>query len=152
MSELHYQPIKVVIRQFEDLPMMGAFLQDAICSISRMVYNDQQFCLIGNRFCWEVPPTYASEQPTYYRVHTQLIFDQVESVQHQGFQLSDPVRSLHFLTFWGEPGHIVLVFSNHCSIRLKTPQLQCWIQDIDEPWPTPSLPSHEEDEPDILSA
>ncbi len=123
---------------------MGALLQDAICPISRMTYKDQQFHMVLNRFCWEIPNASDNDHPElYYRVHTQVTLDHVESVQYKGFSLTESLRSLNFLAFCGSSNTVICVFSQDCAMRFQMKSLQCWVCDLDEPWVTPNIPTHE---------
>jgi hypothetical protein len=120
-------------RSVEDLAVLAALLQDAIVPLGDMAYiaGDRTFVLALNRFRWEAGEGAATRE----RIHAGLRFDAVQRVRYRGIRRADRRQFLSLLTISYDDGVGM--------IRLEVEELRCALEDFDEPWPTPSTPSHE---------
>ncbi|SMF83529.1 Protein of unknown function [Tistlia consotensis] len=86
----------------------------------------------------------ADPRPTYHRTHCGVTFDKVEAVRIRGIDQADRNQILNLLTIATEPKRIELHFSGGGRILLEVAAVRCHLEDFDEPWPTWSLPGHQE--------
>ena len=145
----------------------------------RFLGGENRFVMVANRFCWEklapgarLPPgaearlapgeeaegagaESAEESATaesYERVHCGITFEHVKGVKARGFTpgaAADQGRLLEVLTILAEGGVLTLVFSGGAAVRLDIGEVEVFVQDMNEPWPTLWRPHHPvEDEPD----
>ena len=166
-------PLKLRAVDAEDLAVLGACLQDALVPVQDMRFlgAENRFVMVANRFCWEklaagtgtAPEAGARLAPeegtgagagaqTYERVHCGITFEHVKKVEARGFTpgaAADQGRLLEVLTILADDGVLILVFSGGAAVRLRVDEVEAYVQDIDEPWPTLWRPHHPaEDEPD----
>lgn len=145
--------LKLRAQDEEDLRVVSACLQDALIAVGDMSYlkDDRRFVLVANRFCWEAAPcdeaTDLSPDDCFERVHTGLRFENVTAVRQRGIDKLDAAQLLELLTIQIEGDALVLVFAGDTAIRLETAQPLCFIEDLDEPWPTKWRPRHAPDDP-----
>ncbi len=165
--------MKLRARDSEDLQVIAAVLQDAILPVKEMAYlpAERRFVLLFNRFKWERLPkegpaaaleavqrreaeqddedvAFAEEGggPVFERVHSALTFDGVQAARLRGIDRKDKARLLELLTIEAKAGEIVLLFAEEAAIRLQAKKVRVHLEDMGEPWPTPNLPNHGEDE------
>lgn len=140
--------LKLRAEDEEDLRIVSACLQDALIAVGDMKYlaEDRRFVLVANRFCWEGAPcdetAAVSPDDCFERVHAGLRFENVTAVRQRGIDKLDAAQLLELLTIQLEGGALVLVFAGDAAIRLETAQPLCFIEDLDEPWPTKWRPRH----------
>jgi hypothetical protein len=127
----------------DDLAVLSAILQDALAPVAEMAYlaDEGQFVLVLNRFRWE-PGDGARGGAAFERTLTGLCFSGVKRVQRRGFSPGDGDRILVLLALRTEGGATYLDFSGGSSIRLDTEGIDCRLDDLGEPWPTPWRPAH----------
>jgi hypothetical protein len=142
---IDYQPLKIVANDREDLDIILTLLQDALMPTVSIVFDKEQktMTFLTNRFCWEIPE---KEQDAYYRVHSGLLFCNVESVHEKNIDQTNKKRILSFLTAKVEDVdsriHIYLFFSDDACMRMIVSNVKCIMADIDEPWSTQTVPDH----------
>ena len=140
--------LKLRAEDAEDLRVVSACLQDALIAVGDIKFlpEERRFVMVANRFCWEGAPcedaAALSPDDCFERVHTGLRFENVTAVRHRGIDKLDAAQLLELLTIQLEDGAFVLVFAGEAAIRLETAQPLCFIEDIDEPWPTKWRPHH----------
>ena len=140
--------LKLRAEDEEDLQVVAACLQDALVAVGDIKYlpDDHRFVLIANRFCWEATPcdesTAVSPDDCFERVHTGLRFENVTAVRQRGIDKLDASQLLELLTIQLDERGLVLVFAGDAAIRLESSQPLCFVEDLDEPWPTKWRPSH----------
>lgn len=127
----------------EDLAVFSTVLQDALVPVADMAWlpDERRFVLVANRFRWE-PGAAAGPGAPHARVLTGLCIDRVTSVQRRGFSPAAGDRILSLLAVRTEGTTIYLDFAGGSAIRLETERIQCRLEDLGEPWPTPWRPSH----------
>lgn len=140
--------LKLRAEDEEDLRIISACLQDALIAVGDIKYlpSDHRFVLIANRFCWEAMPCESaaelSANDCFERVHTGLRFENVTGVRQRGFDHLDAAELLELLAIQLEANAVILVFAGDAAIRIETSLPLCFIEDLDEPWPTKWRPSH----------
>jgi hypothetical protein len=136
--------LKLRAEDEEDLRVISACLQDALIAVGDIKYlpDDRRFVLIANRFCWEACEQAAAPGDCFARVHTGLRFENVTAVRHRGVDKLDAAQLLELLTIQIDDCGLVLVFCGDAAIRIETAQPLCFMEDLDEPWPTKWRPSH----------
>lgn len=140
--------LKLRAEDEEDLEIVAACLQDALIAVGDIKYlpDDHRFVLVANRFCWEAMPcdqdSEASPDDCFERVHTGLRFENVTAVRQRGIDKLDAGQLLELLTIQLDDDALLLVFAGDAAIRLETGQPLCFMEDLDEPWPTKWRPSH----------
>jgi hypothetical protein len=137
------QPLRLAAVDAEDLAVIATCLQDALVLVGDMAYlpKDHRFVLVANRFLWESK----AEDGTFARTNAGLVFDKVARVQRRNVDLGKQDAILSLLTIQQQPGAIELTFSGDATIRLETTEIQCRLEDLDEPWPTNWKPKHKLD-------
>lgn len=142
--------LQLLAKDFEDLQIMSAHLQDALTPLTTMIFDPptSTFSLLANRFCWEHEPFDHEDSPLYHRVHSGVCFRHVEKVLYRGIDLKGPVRTLNLLSVKGAPTSVEnglnldLVFSGDGHIRLQVKELHCHLGDLHHAWPTRVKPKH----------
>ncbi len=138
--------VRLRARDIDDLSVIGSLVQDGLVPIDDVQYLPDEACFVIalNRFCWEKADT----GPPYARVHAGLRFDGVRRVAYRGIDRADRGQYYNLLALaydkpdGAEEGHVVLQFAGDAAIRLTVSQLDCWLRDLGEPWPTPNKPEH----------
>jgi hypothetical protein len=147
-------PLKLRAVDADDLEVLGACLQDALVPVQDMQFlgAENRFVMLANRFCWEKLAPEAREDSggsartnSYERVHCGITFEHVKSVAARGFSpgtSADRGRLLEVLTFLAEDGILTVVFSGGAAVRLHVGEVEAFVQDMGEPWPTMWRPYH----------
>jgi hypothetical protein len=142
---IDYEPLKIVAKDIEDLDIILTLLQDALIPVVSVVFDKEQktMTFLTNRFCWEIPE---NTQDDYYRVHSGLLFYNIEGVHEKNIDQTNKKRILSFLAAKVEvvdnARHIYLFFSDDACIRMTVSDIKCILADIDEPWSTQTVPNH----------
>lgn len=141
-------PLKLRAVDADDLAVLGAFLQDALVPVQdmRFLSEENRFVMLANRFCWEnLTPGEAPEAGPYERVHCGITFEHVTGVKIKGFEpgaAAEQGRLLEVLTILTEGDALTVVFSGGAAVRLEVREVEAFMQDMDEPWPTLWRPHH----------
>ena len=141
------KPLRLIAFEVDDLQVISAMVQDAILPAFEMSWRPQQrrFALLLNRFRWE------ATQPDFAeRVQAVLSFEDVNSIQTQGFDRtdSDLILSLLNVTFEADTdgmGYCIVTLAGDGSIRLKVEVLEASLRDVTRPYIAPSgrMPNHD---------
>jgi hypothetical protein len=148
--------LKLRAEDEEDLKTISAILQDALVTIADMTYlpDERRFVLVANRFRWESEPDLLPVQaededcppcPVFERVLTGLCFEGVTGVRLKGIDRSRRGQILELLHLGWQPGSLTLTFAGGGLIRLETGRIAFRLDDICEPWPTLTRPTHQID-------
>ncbi|HRE61483.1 MAG TPA: DUF2948 family protein [Micropepsaceae bacterium] len=131
-----------------DLAVISATLQDAVLTIGDMAFlpRRRRFALVLNRFRWEHLAD-GSRRKTAERVRTGLHFDGVlkAEARHLKRNMPEAVISLLAITHEAqENGNVVLrlVLAGDGGIRLTAECIDVVMEDLSDPWPARSVPSH----------
>lgn len=131
----------------EDLEVISARLQDAVCKIGDLKYlpKSRRFAAMFNRFKWE------SGQRGNLRIRTGVHFDSVLSVKSKNIKMGAPeaivsLLAIKFTPAGGEDpaGKVELVFAGGGSICLEVECIDAGLADVGGEWAARGRPSHEE--------
>ena len=141
------KPLRLIAFEAEDLQVISAVVQDAVLPVAEMTWRpkERRFALLINRFCWEAAASDGAK-----RVQAVLSFEDVQSVQTQGFDRldTDLILSILSLTFESGTdgmGHCVLTLAGNGAIRLQVEALETSLRDVTRPYVAPSglTPNHD---------
>jgi hypothetical protein len=153
-------PLKLRAVDEADLEVLGACLQDTLIPVHDMCFlaEEQRFVLVANRFRWEnledsgasgdgEPAEETADQADgrYQRVHCGITFEHVTRVQCKGFTPGaegEKGRLLEVLTILPDDGELTLIFAGGAAVRLEIEEIDAFLQDVGEPWPTLWRPRH----------
>lgn len=153
------------------MDVIASCVQDALVPLRDISWmkRDRRLILVLNRFMWEqaqsdVPGTDegltpatpdgsagdasfedAEARATHWRSNATLVFDKVKRVQTCGIDPKDRDQFLNLLTIASEPKRITLIFSAEARLRLEISEIRCHLSDVGEPWPSWSVPRHEDE-------
>jgi len=171
MAESSPPPLKLRARDVADMDVIAAVLQDALVPLRDLAWlkREKRFVLVANRFMWEQGEAGGPEpeaggreeaegddddarfedaeaRTTRWRCNAALVVERVRAVRTQGVDLGARDQFLNLLTIASEPKRITLYFSEGARLRLDVSEIRCHLTDLGEPWPTWSVPRHEEAE------
>ena len=137
-------PLRLLAEDSDDLAVISAALQDAVCQIGDIAYqaSARQLTLALNRYRWE------NGARTQERVRTGLQFGGVMAVKTRNLRrdVKDAVVELLAISF--EPGEapggaIILTFAGGGDLRAEVEMIDIIAADLSSPWPTPNTPKHD---------
>ncbi len=131
-------PLRLRAKDADDLAVLSAMIQDGLAPLSDMVFaqEQQRFVVALNRFRWDEP-----NPPT--RSHALLSVEQVVRVRMRGIDRSDRGRIMNLLSLTFADGAAELTVSGGGTIRLEIEALDCFLEDVGEPWPAQRKPAHD---------
>jgi hypothetical protein len=131
-------PLRLRAKDVDDLAVLSAMIQDALAPLSDMVFAQEQrrFVIALNRFRWNEP-----NPPT--RTHALLSVEGVARVRMRGIDRSDRDRIMNVLSLTFVDGAAEFTVSGGGAIRLEVEALDCFLEDVGEPWPAQRKPEHE---------
>lgn len=144
------QPLRLIARAADDLPVLAALVQDAVLAASDMTYvrPRRRFALFLNRFRWEDREAAATSRRPYERVRALLVVEEVLAVKTQGIQRDgETVLSLLDISFAETTegaGTVTLTFAGDGAIALQVEALDLTLRDVTRPYAAPSgkVPDH----------
>jgi hypothetical protein len=129
----------------EDLKVLSAALQDAVCTIGDIAFEQapRRLTVSLNRFRWE-----AEDKRRGQRVRTALQLGGVLSVKSRNLRQDAPKAILSLLALSFEPGEtpggvVCLAFSGGGELRAEVECIDAVLADVSRPWPTPNRPAHD---------
>ena len=132
----------------QDIKVISSLLQDSLISNADIYFERTQktFAFIANRFCWERVSSKNSDF-SYYRVLSGVNIQNVISVKQKNLiQKKNNETALFYnlltIEYDSVSNEITLVFSQGISVKLNISQLNIFIRDLDEPFPTQQIPDH----------
>ena len=141
----------------DDVAVVSALLQDAIIPGADMEFNHKtnQFIIVANRFCWEIPPldgvTSGDGKPVHERRLCGICIRHVTAAQH--FNWPDMrqdvlfnLLALRLADMAKQPGEGVglqFEFSGGSSLLLLTDEIDIMLADLDVGHPTSLKPVHD---------
>ena len=149
--------LRLLARDKDDVAVLSALLQDAIIPGVDMEFNRKtnQFVLVANRFCWEIPPLDGVTSIDGKLVHERRLcgirIRHVTAAQHHNWpdMRQDALFNLLALRYVGMAKHtgegVVLQFefSGGSSLRLLTDDIDITLADLDAGHPTSLQPAHD---------
>ncbi len=132
----------------QDIKVISSLLQDSLVSNADIYFEstEKTFALIANRFCWERVSS-KNFGSSYYRVLSGVNIQNVISVKQKNLiQKKNNETALFYnlltIEYDSVSNEITLVFSQGISVKLNISQLNIFMRDLDEPYPTQQIPDH----------
>ena len=132
----------------EDLRVISAHLQDSIVQVKNIVHlNKNRILLIQfNRFMWEDVEKGVFRKNI--RIQSILKVDNVVGVYSKNLNQKNKVRFLDFLAIEtkllsDKSYEIKLNFAGGILIKVNTEVIECFLEDLGEPWETKNKPKHD---------
>jgi len=158
------EPLKLRVRDADDLETVAAIVQDALVAMGDMKYlpRERRFALMLNRFRWEAAPADGALRPApppaddrrngdagfndggpeFERTHSVLSFERVRAVKRKNLEQAATDGVLSLLTLRYDGRYLLIAFAGGGAIRLDVEQLYCHLEDVGEAWPTLWRPEH----------
>jgi hypothetical protein len=129
----------------EDLKVISAALQDAVCTVGDIVFEkaSRKLTMSVNRFRWESGDKRGGE-----RVRAGLQLGGVLDLKARRLRRDAPKAILSLLSVSFEPGDapggvVSLTFAGGGELRVEVECIDAVLADISRPWPTPRRPAHD---------
>jgi hypothetical protein len=140
--------LRLLAEDAEDLEVVSAALQDAVCKVRDIAYEPaaRRLTIACNRFRWEAEDGRGGE-----RVRTALQLGGVAKLQARGLRRDAPDGVLELLAISFEPsglpedpgGSVIFHFAGGADLRAEVECVDAVLADVSGPWPTPRKPGHE---------
>jgi hypothetical protein len=144
-SKTPFEPLRLLANDAEDVKVISAALQDAVCVISDIAYEPRarRLTVTFNRFRWEAAGAKGGE-----RVRSALQFGGVLDVKGRRLRRDAKQGVLSLLSIAFEPaeapaGAVILTFAGSGALRAEVECLDAVLTDLSAPWPTPRRPAHD---------
>ena len=144
---MDYKNLRLSGTSEEDLRIISAHLQDSITQVKNIVHlKRNRIVLIEfNRFMWEDVEKGVFRKSK--RVLSILKMDNVLSVYSKNINQKNKDRFLDFLAietnFLSDKTYeIKLNFAGNILIKINAEVIECYLEDIGEPWETKNKPKH----------
>mgnify|MGYP001291518762 CR=1 FL=1 len=131
----------------EDLSVISAHLQDSITQVKNIVHlkRNRIFLIQFNRFMWEDIEKGLFRKSR--RVQSVLKFENVLRAYSKNLNQKNKDRFLDFLAIEtnllsDKSYEIKLNFAGDILIKINSEVIDCFIEDLGEPWETKSKPKH----------
>lgn len=138
------EPLRLLAEDAEDLKVISAALQDAVCKLGDIAYAaaSRQLTLAFNRFRWE------TGRRTTERVRSALQLGGVMSVKAKKLRRDAPTAVVELLALEFEPGEapggvVVFHFAGGGDLRCEVECVDAILADVSAPWPARRAPAHE---------
>lgn len=146
MSSHKESPLKLAIKDQDDLLVLSSLLQDATVLIGDMGYDAdiRQFMMVAARYCHDNQDG-TEEGNDAGRGHRRLMginFDQIKGLKRKGFSPNDRDDVLNLLAIQAEDHHIDLIFAGAAMLRLECDAIRVYAADLGEGWSTGFEPKH----------
>ncbi len=140
--------LKLIARTEDDLRVVSAHLQDSIVNLSNIANLEQNkiFLMQLNRFMWE------DVEKGVFRKNKRIIsvlkFENVISVNSKNLNQKNTERFLDFLAIEtkllsDKNYEVKLNFAGDILIKLNLEIIECFLEDISDPWETKNKPKHD---------
>jgi hypothetical protein len=138
-------PLQLLAADAQDLEVISAALQDAVCALGDIRYekNRRRLTIAFNRFRWEAGSTKGGE-----RVRSALQLGGVLDVKSRKLKQGAPKAVVSLLAIAFEAGEapggvVTLALAGGGELRATVECLDAVLSDLSRPWPTPNRPSHD---------
>jgi hypothetical protein len=145
MAENKTSPLQLLAADGEDLKVISAALQDAVCAIGDIRYEPgpRRLTIAFNRFRWEAEANKGGE-----RVRAALQLGGVLEVKSKKLRRDAPKALVSLLAMAFEPaeapgGVVVFSFAGGGDLRASVECVDAVLADISRPWPTRNRPAHD---------
>jgi len=136
------QPLRLLAQDADDLAVISAALQDAVCKVGDIDYepNARRLTVAVNRYRWEAE---GGE-----RVRSGLQLAGVLNLQARKIRRSAPDAVLEILALTFEPGEapggvVTLSCAGGGDLRATVECVEAVLAGLSAPWPTPRKPAHD---------
>ena len=140
--------LKLIARTEDDLRVVSAHLQDSIVNLSNIANLEQNkiFLMQLNRFMWE------DVEKGVFRKNKRIIsilkFENVVGVNSKNLNQKNTERFLDFLAIEtkllsDKNYEVKLNFAGDILIKLNLEIIECFLEDISDPWETKNKPKHD---------
>jgi hypothetical protein len=143
------QPLRLLADDAEDLKILSAALQDAVCTIGDISYEPsaRRLTVSVNRFRWETAQPVREGE----RVRAALQFGGVLSVQAHRLRREAEQAVLSLLSIDFTPGDapagaVALNFAGGGVLKVQVECLDAVLADLSKPWSARRRPSHDPSE------
>lgn len=143
-----HRAVKLVMHDAEDLAVVSAHVQDAVCRIGDLQFlpRERRFVLLLNRFCWEDAESRLRLRP-FRRARAGLHFESVKAVRSRGIRQNDRGGVLSLLALTFEPGEapggrVHLMFAGEASLSLEVECVEGALADLGPAWRARGKPRH----------
>ncbi len=137
--------LQVLADDAEDLKVISAALQDAVCAIGDIHFEKgpRRLTVALNRFRWEAAGKRGGE-----RVRAALQLGGVLDVKAKRLRRDAPKAVLSLLAVSFEPGEapggvVSLTFAGGGELRAEVECIDAVLADVSRPWPTRNRPAHD---------
>lgn len=147
------QPLRLKAESDEDLEILAALCQDAVCKTKDIHWlpRARRLALILHRFRWEDAAEAKEQNRPFERVQTALTLHDVVRLQVRGINQSEPEGVNSILTLAFEPvgdgvGRLRITCSEDAQIVADVECLSVTLGDLTQPWQavSSSAPEHPE--------
>ena len=142
------ESLKLNATSEEDLKVISAHLQDSITQVKNIAHlkKNRIFLIQLNRFMWEDVEKGVFRRNK--RVISVLKFENVINVYSKNLNQKNKDRFLDFLAieskFLSDKNYeIKLNFAGNILIKLRAEVIECFLEDISDPWETKNKPKHD---------
>jgi hypothetical protein len=139
-----YRPLRLLALDADDLQIVSAALQDALCLVGDIRYEPKarRLTIMFNRYRWE-----GAHGPCGERVFAALQLGDVARVRHRGLDREDPTQLVSCLAFDFEPGEapggsVLLRFCHGGDLAVEVDCIDAVLADVTEAWPAARAPAH----------
>ena len=138
-------PLRLLASGAEDLEVIAAALQDAVCAVGDIHFEKKprRLTLTLNRFRWEAATGKGGQ-----RVRSAIQLGGVLEVQARKLRRDAPKAVVSLLTMSFEPGEppggaVTFAFAGGGELRAQVECIDVVLADLSRPWPTPNRPAHD---------
>ena len=142
------ESLKLNATSEEDLKVISAHLQDSITQVKNIAHlkKNRIFLVQLNRFMWEDVEKGVFRRNK--RVISVLKFENVINVYSKNLNQKNKDRFLDFLAietkFLSDKSYeINLHFAGDILIKVNSEVIECFLEDISDPWETKNKPKHD---------
>ena len=139
--------IKLIGKNYEDLKVISAHLQDSIVVVGDMVFlkENKTFIMIVNRFMWEDIEKGIFRQGK--RIRCAVKFEEVLEVKSQNINQNNKKKSLEYLAIKcslndDETYNIKIFFAGNSIITIMSEAIEVFMHDLGKPWQAKHVPLH----------
>ena len=140
--------LKLNANSDEDLRVISAHLQDSIVQVKNIIHlkKNRIFLIQFNRFMWEDVEKGVFRKNK--RIQSILKVDNVVGVYSKNLNQKNKERFLDFLAIEtkllsDKSYEIKLNFAGGILIKVNTEVIECFLEDLGEPWETKNKPKHD---------
>jgi len=140
--------LKLNATSVDDIKVLSAHLQDSITQVKNIAHlkRNRIFLIQFNRFMWEDIEKGVFRKNK--RILSVLKFENVVDVNSKNLNQKNSERFLDFLAieskFLSDKNYeIKLIFAGNILIKLNSELIECFLEDISDPWETKNKPKHD---------